>query len=179
MINLVPGVVRKAIVKEYWIRVISVFLFLTVLASLLSVLFALPVYVLIKAQVDAYGASATEAAARVAEFDISTGALTKANSQAEKIVSQKSDVDFTEVMNQIEELANTGISLKSYQFARKEGEMVPVLLAGRASSRQSLADFHFTLKSNEMVEKVDLPISNLAKEKDIDFTMTITLKKTK
>jgi hypothetical protein len=178
MINLVPAIVRKTIVKEYWIRVVSVFLFLSALLSVLCIIFALPVYVLISAQVEAFSASATEAAARVAEFDVSTSALTKANTHAQKIVSQKNTKDFTAVLTKLESLASSGVVLRSYEFTRKEGALAPIQVVGKAETRQSLADFHASLRAEPMVEKVDLPISNLAKEKDIDFTMTVTLKPT-
>jgi hypothetical protein len=178
MINLVPAVVRKSIVKEYWVRVISVFLFLSTLLAVLCIIFALPVYVLISAQVNAFGASATEAAARVAEFDISTGALTKANGHAQKIIAQRNTEDFSVIVTKLESLAGEGVVLRNYEFARKDGQIAPVSVNGKADTRQALANFHAVLSADPIVEKVDLPISNLAKEKDIEFSMTVTLKKT-
>jgi hypothetical protein len=178
MINLVPAVVRKVIIKEYWVRVLSVFLLLSVLLSVLCILFALPVYVLISAQVDAYGASASAAAVRVAEFDISTGVLTKANVHAQKIIEQKAAAEFSGVLTQLEELAGGEVVLRGYEFTRKDGVLSPAVVVGSAATRQALADFHAALKAEPTIEKVDLPISNLAKEKDIEFTMTVTFKKT-
>lgn len=177
MINLVPAVVRKAIIKEYWVRVISVFLCLLGLAAFLCSLFALPVYVLINAQVEAFAASAEEAAARVADFDISTEALTTANVQAQKLVEQRSVVTFSTVFTEIETLAGSGIIVRGYEFGRKEADLAPIVLTGKSSTRQALADFHARLKVLPWVEQVDLPISNLAKDRDIDFTMTVTYKK--
>jgi len=177
MINLVPGVVRKAIIKEYWVRVGSVFLAMFAVAALLCGVFALPVYVLINSQVDAFAASASEAAKRVADFNISTEVLTKANTQAQKLIEQKNVVNFSTVYTQIEKGTGAGTVIRGYEFTRKDNDIGTIVVMGRSDTRQALADFHATLKQQSWVEKVDLPISNLAKEKDIDFTMTITYKK--
>lgn len=154
------------------------FLFLSTLLAVLCIIFALPVYVLISAQVNAFGASATEAAARVAEFDISTSALTKANVHAQKIIERRNTEDFSAVLTKLESLTGEGVDLRSYEFARKDGAIMPISVNGKADTRQALANFHAVLRAEPMVEKVDLPISNLAKEKDIEFSMTVTLKKT-
>jgi Fimbrial assembly protein (PilN) len=176
MINLIPNIVRRAVLKEYWIRVASIFLVLFSVAALLCGVFALPVYVLVNTQVETFAASAEEAASRVADFEVSTEVLTKANVQAQKIVTQKNAQKFSGAYLNIESLLPAGTVITGYELNRKEALIGTIIITGKSETRQSLADFHANLKSQSWVEKVDLPISNLAKERDIEFMMTLTHK---
>jgi hypothetical protein len=46
-------------------------------------------------------------------------------------------------------------------------------VSGKAVSRDALLSFSKALKSNHRFESVDLPVSNLAKSKDIEFSISI------
>ncbi len=176
MINLIPGVVRTAIIKEYWVRVATVafFMFSAVLVAI--VLLSSPVYVLITTQVDAYAASANEAAMRVADFDISSSELIKANQMATQINALKTEPKFMDVVALVEGLPKDGVEVMSYAFTRTSGNISPVQITGVASTRQALASFRDNLLKQEGVSEVVLPISNLAKDKDLDFSITVTIK---
>lgn len=177
MINLIPPVVRKAIVKEYWVRVISVFLGIASVVALISMLFLLPVYVLISSQVAVYAQSANEAALRVAEYDVSAGALVTANSMAQKITELQDVDNFSVVTDLLESLQGTAIIIEGYEFGRDaSGALAPVQVTGKALTRQALADFRDTLLAQPTVAAVDLPIANLAKDKDIQFSIAVVFK---
>lgn len=176
MINLIPEAVRTAIIKEYWVRVITIafFMFSSVLVAV--TLLASPVYVLITTQVDAYAASANEAAMRVADFDVSSAELIKANQMAVQITSLKSEAKFMEIVNLVDELPKQGIMVDSYTFSRVGDKMAPIAITGVANTRLDLAAFRDALLKEERVADVVLPISNLAKDKDLDFSLTVTIK---
>jgi Na+-transporting NADH:ubiquinone oxidoreductase subunit NqrC len=176
MINLIPGVVRTAIIKEYWVRVITVAFFIFSAVLVAVVLLASPVYVLITTQVDAYAVSANEAAMRVADFDISSSELIKANQMATQINAFKSEAKFMDVVSLIEVMPKSGIEIESYNFARLADKMAPIQITGVASTRQDLASFRDDLLKQERVDDVVLPISNLAKDRDLNFTITVTIK---
>ena len=62
----------------------------------------------------------------------------------------------------------------------RDGESVrEISISGTAASRQALADFRNRLREEDGVESVDLPISNLAKDRDIPFELTVTFVKPK
>lgn len=65
-----------------------------------------------------------------------------------------------------------GISLHSLIFERTEKQNI-IRVSGIAKTRDSLLDFSKSLKSNHRFESVDLPVSNLARNKDIDFSITV------
>jgi len=178
MINLIPPVVRKAIVKEYWVRVLSVFLGIASIVALMSMVFLSPVYVLVSSQVDVYAQSANEAALRVAEYDISASALVAANSMAQKIVDLKEVDNFSAAAELLESLQGTGIVLDGFEFGREiGGDLAPVQVSGKAQTRQALADFRDALLAQPTITAVNLPIANLAKDKDIQFSLGVVFKK--
>jgi hypothetical protein len=176
MINLIPEVVRTAIVKEYWVRVVTVAFFMFSAVLVAVVLIASPVYVLITTQVDAYATSANEAAMRVADFDVSSSELVRANQMSAQIAALESETKFMDVVNMVELVPKTGIEISSYSFNRSGGKVSPIQIAGVAETRQTLAAFRDELLKNDRVLDAVLPISNLAKDKDLDFLLTVTIK---
>lgn len=179
MINLIPEVVRTQIVKEYWIRVATVFFFMLAVASVLMAVFALPVYTLINAQVSAYTESASAAAARVAEYDVSSAALVDANNMAQKMTALRNLKNFTNLVSVIEGEAGEGVKVSGFSFARETDTLSPILVTGEAKTRQDLANFRDSLLKQPEIAEAVLPISNLAKDRDIDFTLSIKLKEEK
>jgi hypothetical protein len=177
MINLIPPAVRKAIVKEYWVRVTSVFLCIAAGVALTSILFLSPVYVLISSQVDVFAQTANEAAMRVAEYDVSAAALVEANGMAQKIVDLREVDKFSTAVELLESLQGATIELDGFEFGRSlDGSLAPVEVTGEAATRQALADFRDRLLADKTVAEVNLPISNLAKDKNIQFSLSVVFK---
>lgn len=176
MINLIPPVVRKNIITEYWIRVVSIWLFIVAIVATAVVFLSLPVYVLVSSQVDVYAQSAAEATERVTEYDLSAGALVRANVMAQKVFELREVEKFSNTISTIEALQGNDIEIDGFEFARQEGSLAPVQVTGRAATRQALSDFRETLLRQETISDVVLPISNLAKDKDIQFSVSITFK---
>jgi len=175
MINLIPTAVRKAVIKEYWLRVLSVFLFIISVVAVGVTFLFLPAYVLVSTQVDVYAQSAAQAAERVADFDVSAKTLTDANQLAQKILEQKKVENFSTIMELTQSLQPAGITLSDMDLDRSEGGSVSVKIGGLANTRNELAAFRDMLLQHESIADVILPISNLAQERDIKFTLALVL----
>lgn len=65
------------------------------------------------------------------------------------------------------------VPITSFRYTRADGGESILVLEGIAATRSSLINFAKTLKSEPLFQSVDLPISNLARESDIKFTLTI------
>jgi hypothetical protein len=178
MINLIPPIVRKAVIKEYWTRVISIFLFIVSVVCFGVFVFALPVYVLVSDQVDVYAQSAAEASLRVAEYDLSAGALIRANLMAQKIFELRGAEKFSEAVTLLESLQSADIVITTFTLERVKGDIGPVMIMGDATTRQALADFRDRLLRQPEISDVVLPISNLAKDRDIKFSISVVFKTT-
>lgn len=176
MINLLPKSAKKNIVIEYWIRVITVWLLLFSLVSVLCLLFLLPTYVLVNSQVSVYRDSANEATQKIADFENVAADLVQASQQAKTIVDESDQSYLSDHIYIFESLQEPGIELSAIKISRTaDNKIAPVTLDGIAVDRQRLADFRDRLLRQEMVEAVDFPISNLAKDRDISFSITVDL----
>lgn len=176
MINLIPQVAKDKIISEYWVRVVSVWLFIISLACIIISLLLLPVYVLVSAKVDAYSTSANEGAGKVAEYDVSALALTQVNSRAQMLLESGKVKQFSELVTVISSLQGSSITITDFDFHRTDTVPESVQINGKATTRQSLASFRDSLLALPWVKDVDLPISNLAKDRNITFNISIVLK---
>jgi hypothetical protein len=175
MINLIPPQAKKSLGFEYWIRVASVWLYLWAFAVFAAGCLMFPSYVLIGSQVDAYSASAEDASEMVENYEVVSNTLVRASQEARAVVDESRFQRFSDVMALIRELQGEAVQLSSMSLGRNDTAVNPVRLSGMASNREALDSFRDRLLAQPEVDRVDLPISNLANNRDIQFTITVTL----
>lgn len=175
MINLIPPDARSRIVTEYWVRVVTVWLLLLAVAATVVGALLFPAYVLVTSQVNLSTTEADVARARVGEHDVTTKVLDAASEEARLIAVGAQDPRLTQVVEVIEEIIPAGVAAGSYTVTRQGGGVAPVILRGTATTRAALAAFRDSLLAHPRIARVDLPISNFAKDRDITFTVTLTI----
>ncbi len=176
MINLIPPSAKKGVVREYWLRSVSVWFYIWAAALWGGVLIMVPAYVLINSQVTVYQESAKTASEKVANFEDVSKGLTASSQQAEKLISGFNQSLVSERMKTLRALENPGITLSEVTIGRTDEAYEPIQVIGAAENRQALAAFRDRLLAEPDVASVDLPISNLAKDKDIQFSLKVVLK---
>ena len=72
------------------------------------------------------------------------------------------------------ELQTKGVIIQNISYTKKEGGKKEVSLEGVASSRASLIEFSKKVKSSNWAAYSDIPISNLASDKNIKFFVNLT-----
>jgi len=175
MINLIPPVARRNIVKEYWIRVITVWLFLAGTAGLIVLLLLLPSYVLVLIQINSLEQVVAATSLKSSSYDASSVTLLVANQQAQLLANTPEVTPFSLYTSSLEKLAGTGIVLQELRFSRPASTAGTIKVSGVADTRQSLADFRDAIEANAYFSTVNLPISSLIKDRDLLFSMEITL----
>lgn len=175
MINLLPADAKQGVLREYWLRVVTVWVFL--LAGVLAVgsLLLLPTYVLIGSQVDVYQQSAEQVSAEVESYEDVSTALVRANQQAAFLVSESKLERFSNLVTLFHSFESEDINFSTLNLSREGVVMDVVMLDGTASDRQALARLRDELLAAPEITQVDLPISNLARGTNIPFTMQVTL----
>jgi len=175
MINLIPQKEKRSILVEYWVRVVTVWLTLWAVALFVSAGILLPAYVLIGSQVSVYETSAAQASQKVATYENVSESLTRASQQAKVVIDELYVPVFSDYISLFEGLQGEGVEISKIKLNRDENGIAPVSLVGIASDRRTLASFRDRLLADEHITSVDLPISNLARDVDINFTITVTL----
>ena len=175
MINLIPVPAKKTVKIEYWLRVITSWSLLWAFALVLCVGIIVPAYALITIQVAAYEDTARIAEESVQDYEIVSRALTDASRQAVFVLNNDEKEPMHEYIALFKSLEGSEITIAELSVKRSEQGIAPVVISGEAADREQLAAFRDRLLAEEGIVEVDLPISNLAKDRDIQFTLTVTM----
>ena len=179
MTNLIPQTAKHKVAKEYWTRVVSIWVFILSGIFIIAGVLLIPVNVIINNRIDIYSGPAQEAVKDVTEYDLSSSVLIKSSARAGLIMKLDEKDRFSRIVKLIESLTNAGVKIDNFDFSRTDTGISPIAISGHADTRQTLAEFREILLSSDEIEDVLLPISNLARDKDITFNVTVTMKGTK
>lgn len=179
MINLIPATAKHSLIKEYWVRTATVWFFLWSVAILLGVFILIPSYVLTHSQVSAYKDSAQSATEKIANFETVSKELARAGVWAGMLKENFSHPNNSQYIALFRSLEGDGITISQISITWGDSGVEPIIVAGIADNRQALATFRDTLVAQKVVTDVNLPLSNLAKDKDIPFEVTVTIDNTK
>jgi hypothetical protein len=72
-------------------------------------------------------------------------------------------------------LQGADILITRLSLIQKDAKILPVSITGTATDRQALATFRDQMLAHPLITEVDLPISNLASDKDILFSLSVTM----
>ncbi len=174
MINLIPPDARKAVVKEYWLRVAIVWLFLLSIALAIVVVFRFPSYVLLQTQEIAFEEQYESAQQKQVEFEASEALIKKANLEAQHLNSFATSTPFSVYIDALDALAVNGIVIEQFSFKKEGNTLKEILITGIATDRKSLTTFKDVITSDVAFDNAALPIANLAQDLDIRFSITVT-----
>ncbi len=174
MINLIPPSAKKSITFEYWKRVTAVWLCLFSTALIILLVFLLPTHIILRSQIAYLEDTVSAGASRVSNYDISATELVEANSQARMLLENAATNTPSDFITSLTQYAGSNVALNNFQFV-KLTSLPTITLAGLANSRQDLAKFRDAVAADARFAVVDLPISNLIKDKNLLFSMEITL----
>lgn len=176
MANLIPAEAKKTMVREYWMRAISVWVFLAAAAIAAVGSLMVPTYVLVDTQHRAAGSRAQDAEATQNEFADANSALRAANALSGHLAADTEGVILTELIETVDRLAGNRITITSFVFARGEDEAAePFRISGAAADRTALLDFRDALRADPQFANVNLPLADLAGDEDISFSIELTL----
>jgi hypothetical protein len=175
MINLIPPTARRSVIREYWLRVVSVWMFLLGTGFLIVAALLLPTYVQIWIQLENLSAATGVPSEKISNYDTAVSELVAATSLARILTTEASSTQFSTYISDIAKLAGDNIAITSYTFERKPTGDTTIMVAGIAATRQVLANFEDELSNNEAFSRVDLPISNLIKDRDVLFSLQLEL----
>lgn len=173
MFNLLPKTKKEIIRREYRVRLAVVYLWLLFAALVISSLLLLPSLFL---------SSANERAAQL-RFDTLLKSLESGNaadidailidtkSQLALLESRNPKVFLYELLMLIASAQTDRLSLTGLSFGAPTEGKRDIDIAGIAQNRSVLLSFAQTLEQTGLFEKVEVPISNFAKDTDINFNV--------
>lgn len=154
---------------------VSVWFLLWSATLLIGIFIFVPSYVLLDSQVSAYKDSAESASEKIANYKKVSDELTRSGKLA-AVMKENFALGYTsDYVALVRNLEHSGITISEIGIERTDKGIAPIRISGVAADRQALAAFRDRALEEEQITVVDLPISNLAKDRDIPFEITATI----
>jgi len=176
MANVLPETEKKRIYHEYLLRLVAVVFVLATVSFVISTVFLAPVYLLSLAKNRATAERAAVLKQSIALED---------KMVVEIFVSMKKRLAFLAAhrtspssLNALTAILNNrteDIELTFFFFEADEKGEATLSLEGVATSRNALAGFAKKLEKEPLFERVKLPVSNLAQDRDIEFSLNVDI----
>ncbi len=178
MINLIPPQGHTSAHREYLLRVGSAVAVLFGFVMLVLTAAHIPTYVLIDVQIKTLEATAEKESGkedRIKEADeevkLSNVVLTRLKAVPEKKFTT------ADILSEIQKSAPASISFRTFLLHNTGKEAQTIQVQGVADTRESLAQFKVALEASTLFDRAEVPISDLARDVDLPFAMTVTLAK--
>lgn len=176
MVNLLPQTAKRQLVIEYYVRVVSVWLFLLTGAMIVLGMLLVPISVLVSLQLDAYNETFVRVSADNESFGDSEDAVITANVLAGELNKISTYERVWSDVALVQALAENTISIASIEIERTDvGTIETITVTGEATTRAALAAFRDRIEASPRFVSAALPISNLAKDKEVPFSIDITV----
>ncbi len=179
--TLLPYEEVKKLKNEYRIRLAITALLFISSALVVGVLALFPAHTLSRIQEDAVTLQVRELdkMRKVQGVDQIESDLDRVRTYTEKINEYESPLSFTDGIKKIISHRNYGIYINSFDmsFDGATSSKATVVVQGKAINRDTLIEFRKNLENDSYFSKVELPLSDLAKSKDVNFSLRLFIKK--
>lgn len=174
MFTLLTPEQKKKVLLEYRMRLVTIFLasFLVLVITGLALL--VPTYLEAKGKLS--DANLRKQQLENLIKDKSDENLSKAIKDLKQnlVAASLEDRSLLGVMKEIIDVKPATLSIISLNYAYSLEGNSTIEISGIAPTRKTLTDFVRLLEKNSKFKQVNLPISNLAKDSEIDFELNIT-----
>jgi predicted CopG family antitoxin len=177
--TLLPEKEIKSLKFEYRIKTLVVLFFFISSSIIVGICSLLPSYIL------SYSQEKTTIQKKQdiinnsdKEHEIFTTELSNSYKILKKIKSEQTSFNPSDLINKIISYKNQSITLNSFQISKSQNasSTVDIIVQGRALTRNSMIDFKSSLEKDAGISRVELPVSDLTKNKNVDFAFRIKFK---
>ncbi|HEY4479880.1 MAG TPA: hypothetical protein VJB58_00200 [Candidatus Paceibacterota bacterium] len=178
--NLLPQTDKDAIRHGLKLRFIIVANVFISVSMIIGTIMLLPPFFLTKVQFD--NAVSDNSSTRVEDAELTKSYLLIPNeieSKLELMGEAMTKTSALDVFSKIVSPISSEITLKSITFRRqaeKSKQNMSVVISGISKDRESLVDFSDALNKLEGFESVEVPVGSFTKDRDVPFSMNLTIK---
>ncbi|HJN62990.1 MAG TPA: hypothetical protein QGH03_02045 [Candidatus Paceibacterota bacterium] len=175
MSNLLPSKEKSNVKKKYLVRLLGVILVFSLITILLALAFSVPSYFLLKSRITLSKERIDFLESYVEkrkEFGV-TSLLLSTNEKID-ILSLPETSKLSESIQSVLEQKTGLVKITEFVLRITDGKR-SIFVGGEARNRDSLISFSKSLEKAGDFINVDLPVSNLAKNRNISFNLEIEL----
>jgi hypothetical protein len=173
-----PPTQKKELRKEYIIRLSIVGMCVVLVIAISVSVFMLPAYfsvrsqyIIAQSQLDAINTKAVSPETK--EIEVQVKAI---NDISNKFYENLYRLGIVSVVGNITGTVPAGIKIVQFEYTYTASSTVDVRITGRADTRDALVLFKKNIEQKEFVQKIELPVSDLAKSSDLTFQMKVVFK---
>jgi len=153
-------------------------MFLSAFVLLVIAALGIPTFVLMNTLNSTLAGQVDDARTKEDAYKESEKIIKDTNALIRHLKPATAPVRFSELIYELDNIADSGVKLTQFTFQEGDEEkLANVAVAGIASTRVSLSEFRDDVESHPLFESVELPISNLVKDRDITFSMIVSVVK--
>lgn len=173
MANLIPPDAKRELKIQYWIRVATVWCVLVGVAFLVAAAVNAPAFVLVQSQLGAFSGEYNLAKEQADAFTKAQEKINEANSLVALLTSQGTTTSLMQVSDILDTISGNEVEITAIRFEKTAEAITAIAVSGVADTRLALATFSDDLESHPLFAEAEVPISNLAKDRDISFNISI------
>lgn len=179
MFNLLPEALKNEIKKEYFIRKVLLSLVFVIFIQIIFLVFIFPTWLisnLKQADVVLRGEAMNR---HLSSLNIAstTSDIKSLNAKLAVMDSSLRYPALIPFVNSILSQKTKSIVINNFVYTSKDDSNAGISLEGISSTREALTTFVKNLQATGLFKSVDLPISNFTKDKNLNFSINITISK--
>ena len=175
MINLIPPQAKKIVLREYWLRVVAAWLLLLSFVLFALATLSFPTYLLIEQLNQSLVSDIQAVAAKQVSYSEIENTVKNINALVNHLNTNREQVKFSSLLAKLDAIDDSHVTLDQFVFVEEQDVLKKIELIGHADTRSDLSAFRDAVEKSEEFDAVELPISNLAKDKDLSFSMDVFL----
>lgn len=175
MFNLLPESLKQQIKSEYNYRKVSLILIFIIAIQVSFLIFLFPSWIISRIREESLSAEIK----KVNEVNLSSDAnkikdkIKIINNEVNLLNTTLGDQKISYFIDYV--LSKKTPQIRLHSFVYSSGKTITLTISGLSETRDSLVTFVENLRSDDKFKSVDLPVSNLAKNKNIDFSVNILI----
>lgn len=179
MFNLLPENLRKSIIAEYRLRFTVVVIIFLIVIQVSFLFFLFPTWLSSFYREKDFSLQNDEANKSLSTLDIgSTTSFIKTFNSKLNIIDESLEYPkFSPIIDEVLSKKISAIRIYGIYYTVSSANTGTLTISGIGDNRESLVTYTEKLREISYLKKVDLPISNLAKERNIEFTININIEK--
>ncbi|MDE2079159.1 MAG: hypothetical protein KGI73_02115 [Patescibacteria group bacterium] len=176
MVNLLPPTAKRVLAGTYYARLVAVVLFLLALGIGMSALLLAPSYFLVENEAAAAHQFllASEQAVKLGAKGGASGVLALTTERVQILKTYAWSPQVARVLSALSAARSAGITLVTVGVQEGADGTGTLSVAGTAATRNDLLAFVDALKNTSLFSNVAVPLSDLAAQSKIPFTLSFS-----
>lgn len=176
--NLLPLERQRVLSRNYYLRLAVIALWFASALTFVSIVLLLPTYILLtdSALAKERYLATVESTLSSADGTTLSARLTSLNNAVTALATLAQAPSVSEIVRSILAMPRPGITLSTFVYTPPTSKAPgTVVISGMSASRDALRNYQLALEDAPWSKSAALPVSAYAKDRDITFSITITL----